>query len=97
MPAWTINSSSGESAVVVAGSWLVALGMGLEVLGEASDLDRLACEVLPPGKVIARDTRTGHRWVVTERPSQREPGRRYIRESASRESDEDPVRRHLPK
>lgn len=58
-------SGRGTPAVVVeAGNWLTALGLGLDQLDAVSALDRLACEVLPNGTVIARDARTGSGYVV---------------------------------
>ena len=49
---------------VSAGNWVVALGMGLEQFGAIVGLDRLACEVLQNGQVLARDVRAGQGWVV---------------------------------
>ncbi len=58
-------SGRGTPAVVVeAGNWLTALGLGLDQLDAVSALDRLACEVLQNGTVIARDARTGSGFVV---------------------------------
>ena len=54
----------GEPVEVDAPNWLVALGVGLDQLGEVTSIDRLACEVLANGKVIARDVRTGTGFVV---------------------------------
>lgn len=54
-----------QGAVEVnAGNWLVALGLGLEQFGVMVGLDRLACEVLQNGQVLARDVRAGQGWVV---------------------------------
>lgn len=58
-------SSRGLSAVeVVAPNWIAALGHGLQQLGKAEGLERLACEVLPNGTVIARDIQSGTGYVV---------------------------------
>lgn len=63
---WTIEEPGGRKVVVRAGSWLVALGLGLEALGSSAELHRLVCEVLPQDKVIARDATRGHTWVVSQ-------------------------------
>jgi len=47
-------------------NWIVALGRGLDALGSALDISRLACEVLPNGKVIARDIATGTGYIVQD-------------------------------
>ena len=66
MRSWSV-SARGLAAVQVRGSnWIVALGSGLEMLGKAPDVQRLACEVLPNGTVIARDISTGTGYVVQE-------------------------------
>jgi hypothetical protein len=49
---------------VNAANWLIALGLGLEQLGVMMGLDRVACEVLPNGQVLARDARFGDGYVV---------------------------------
>lgn len=49
---------------VNAANWLIALGLGLEQLGVMSGLDRVACEVLQNGQVLARDARFGDGYVV---------------------------------
>ncbi|RME24423.1 MAG: GAF domain-containing protein [Deltaproteobacteria bacterium] len=48
-----------------ASNWLAALGEGLGALGRIDMLQRLACELLPNGRVVARDVRTGRGFVVT--------------------------------
>jgi GAF domain-containing protein len=64
MRAWSVTAR-GHAAVEVRGrNWLVALGRGLEELGHAEQLTRLACEVLPNGTVIARDVASGVGYVV---------------------------------
>lgn len=60
-------SARGLSAVQVRGAnWIMALGSGLELLGRAADVQRLACEVLPNGTVIARDIKSGTGYIVQE-------------------------------
>jgi len=59
-----VSVRGGAPSNVLAANWLSALGDGLEQLGIVGDIDRLACEVLPNGTVIARDVRTGAGYVV---------------------------------
>ena len=60
-------SARGLASVQVKGSnWIVALGSGLEQLGKAAEVARLACEVLPNGTVIARDITTGTGYIVQQ-------------------------------
>jgi hypothetical protein len=64
MRTWSVTAR-GLAAVQVQGrNWIVALGRGLEELGKAEGLARLACEVLPNGTVIARDIATGTGYIV---------------------------------
>jgi GAF domain-containing protein len=64
MRSWSVTAR-GLAAVQVQGrNWIVALGRGLEELGKAEGLARLACEVLPNGTVIARDIATGTGYIV---------------------------------
>jgi hypothetical protein len=64
MRSWSVTAR-GLAAVQVQGrNWIVALGRGLEQLGKAEGLARLACEVLPNGTVIARDIATGTGYIV---------------------------------
>lgn len=65
MGLFLVSTRSGGAPVEVeAPNWLVALGVGLDQLGSVTSIDRLACEVLQNGKVIARDVRTGTGFVV---------------------------------
>lgn len=64
MPTFEVNPSGAEPISVSADNWLVALGLVLEQRGRVGDLQRLACEVLPNGNVIAKDLKGGHRYVV---------------------------------
>ena len=60
-------SARGLASVQVRGdNWIQALGAGLEQLGRASEVQRLACEVLQNGTVIARDITTGTGFIVQE-------------------------------
>ncbi len=72
MPAqrvWTVDrtrASSNEDAhfEVRAGTWAHALAQALDHSGRGQALSHLVCEVLPNGTVIARDARSGERWVL---------------------------------
>lgn len=58
-------TARGLASVQVKGrNWIVALGRGLHELGRDEALQRLACEVLPNGTVIARDITTGVGYIV---------------------------------
>lgn len=61
-------SSRGLPTVQVTGpNWVVALGLGLEEIGqEQPTIERLACERLPNGTVIARDITTGTGYIVQQ-------------------------------
>ena len=60
-------SSRGISAVEVdAPNWVAALGLGLDQLGKADGIERLACEVLPNGSVIARDVQSGMGYIIQQ-------------------------------
>lgn len=66
MPRFQVSTRGGDHITVIAGNWLTALGLGLDQLGGVTGLDRLACEVLANGTVIARDARSGTGFVVQE-------------------------------
>ncbi len=61
---YRVSSRSLGSVEVEAGNWLVALGEGLARLGVVSNMDRLACEVLPNATILVRDVRRGDGYVV---------------------------------
>lgn len=63
-----VSSRTAGSVQVDASNWLSALGEGLTALGLLADLDRLACEVLPNGRVLARDVRSGHGFICGPAP-----------------------------
>ncbi len=64
MSRFQVSAPGIRPASVEAGNWLAALGLGLDKLGLDADFNRLACEVLPNGTVIAQDVRSGNRFVV---------------------------------
>ncbi len=61
---YVVTVTGQEPMPVAASNWLVALGRALDDLGVSADLDRLACERLPNGTVIARDLASGNSFVV---------------------------------
>lgn len=61
---YVVSARGGAEAAVDAPNWLAALGVGLDELGNVGAIDRLACEVLMNGTVLARDARTGQGYVV---------------------------------
>lgn len=64
MASWSVGGRGIESVVVEAPNWIVALGLGLERIGHAASIERLACEALPNGTIIARDIVRGTGFVV---------------------------------
>lgn len=64
MPSWSVSARGVPPIQVAAPNWIAALGVGLEGLGQASSIQRLACELLPNGTVIARDIATGTGFVI---------------------------------
>ncbi len=68
MARYTIHTGAREDrdepVEVEAGNWMVALGLGLDALGLDAAVERLACEVLRNGTVIARDPRAGRSFIV---------------------------------
>ena len=65
MRRFTVTARGLSSVEIEAQNWVVALGHGLAELGR-DQLERLACEVLPNGTVIARDITSGTGYVVQE-------------------------------
>ncbi|MBX2801739.1 MAG: GAF domain-containing protein [Myxococcales bacterium] len=64
MTSWSVTARGRAGVQVQGRNWLVALGRGLEEMGCAADVSRLAAEVLPNGTVIARDIASGAHFVV---------------------------------
>ncbi|NOY24721.1 MAG: hypothetical protein GXP62_02515, partial [Oligoflexia bacterium] len=58
MPRFEVSTSDDQPVQVEASNWLAALGDGLAALGILAGLDRLACERLSNGRVLARNVRT---------------------------------------
>ena len=59
-----VSTRGAAPRTIEAPNWLAALGLGMDELGVVASIDRLACEVLPNGTVLARDARTGAGFVV---------------------------------
>lgn len=64
MPRYEVAASEGRTLEVQAATWLHALGEGLRAMDLLEAIDRLACEVLPNGRVLARDVRSGQGYAV---------------------------------
>jgi GAF domain-containing protein len=64
MRSYSVAARGLGTVEVQATNWIIALGSGLERLGRANDIGRLACEVLPNGTVIARDISSGTGFIV---------------------------------
>jgi len=66
MASFSVSARGLASVQVQGANWIQALGSGLEQLGRASEVARLACEVLPNGTVIARDITSGTGYIVQQ-------------------------------
>ena len=64
MPLFTVMRRGEEPVSIEADNWIVAMGTGIAQLGGDIAIDRLACEMLANGTVIARDVRTGTGYVI---------------------------------
>ncbi len=69
MPLFTVMRRGDPPVTIEAPNWIVAMGNGIQALGGDTAIDRLACEMLPNGTVIARDVRSGTGYVVQPRSS----------------------------
>jgi hypothetical protein len=63
---FAVSSRGRPSVEVQASNWVTALGLGLEHYDVMHGIERLACEVLPNGTVIARDISSGNGFIVRE-------------------------------
>lgn len=64
MGLFSVSARGLPTVEVQAPNWIAALGQGLEELGRAATVQRMACERLPNGTVIARDVSSGMGFVV---------------------------------
>lgn len=64
MPLFTVMRRGEPPVTIDAPNWIVAMGNGIQALGGDTAIDRLACEMLANGTVIARDVRSGIGYVV---------------------------------
>ena len=64
---WKVICTDGAPVPSIAAeTWIEALGQAIAQSGDGDRLDRLVCERLRNGTVVARDAATGRRWVVRE-------------------------------
>ncbi len=63
---WSVTARGLAGVEVKGRNWVIALGRGLEEIGRVDELERLACEVLPNGTVIARDIASGTGYIVQQ-------------------------------
>ena len=66
MKSYSVSATGHEPETVKAENWLGALGKALGKMGILSNLERLACEVMPNETVVARDVKTGMGFVVQQ-------------------------------
>ena len=76
MPRFEVGASDASVVEVEASNWLSALGEGLMLLGMVGGLERLACEVLPNGRVLARNVRNGQGYLVNPLGAATDPAAR---------------------
>lgn len=65
MPQFRVSSVVRGSLDISAPNWVVALGKGFELFGVLGDIQAMACEVLPNGRVLVRDVGQGAGFVVS--------------------------------
>lgn len=63
---WEIRSIHHPVITVIAPTWLAALGAALSELGMEDGLERLACERLASGLIIANDVGRKKRFTVRD-------------------------------
>lgn len=68
-----VSTAGKEPQYVHAENWLSALGAGIAAYGLDPDMQRLACERLHNGAVIARDVSNGLGFIVRPAPPKEEP------------------------
>ncbi len=86
MPRFIISTSNRPSVTLEAPNWLMAMGAGIARLGDADGIERLACETLPNGTVIARDARRGTAYIIRE-----EEEHDLLPDEATLEVEEEPI------
>jgi putative methionine-R-sulfoxide reductase with GAF domain len=89
MKAWSVSSRGLPTVEVRAPNWIIALGQGLEQLGKAQGVERLACEMLQNGTVIARDIASGTGFVVQSTTSAEAPDSSPVDEIFTGDADDD--------
>ncbi len=66
MQSFSVSARGLASVQVQGNNWIQALGLGLQQMGRADEVQRLACEVLQNGTVIARDITSGTGFIVQQ-------------------------------
>lgn len=66
MPQFVILCRGKDPVRIEAPNWIVAMGLGINALRGSTDIDRLACEKLPNGTILARDIRSGEGYVIRQ-------------------------------
>lgn len=61
---YIVATSTRPPIAVDAPNWLAAMALGIAELADAETIDRLVCETLPNGNVIARDARRGTAYII---------------------------------
>jgi GAF domain-containing protein len=64
LPLFSVMRRGQPPVTVQADNWIVAMGEGIPKLAGDVAIDRLACEMLQNGTVIARDVRSGQGYVI---------------------------------
>jgi hypothetical protein len=64
VPLFSVMRRGQPAVTVQADNWIVAMGEGIPKLAGDVAIDRLACEMLQNGTVIARDVRTGIGYII---------------------------------
>lgn len=66
MPQFVILCRGKDPVRIEAANWIVAMGLGINALRGSTDIERLACEKLPNGTILARDIKTGEGYVIRQ-------------------------------
>lgn len=64
MSRYIVATNNRTPITVEAPNWLGAMALGIAQLADAETIDRLVCETLPNGTVIARDARRGTAYII---------------------------------
>ena len=64
MPLFSVMRRGQSPVTVQADNWIVAMGEGIPMLDGNVTIERLACEMLQNGTVVARDVLTGIGYII---------------------------------